>query len=124
LSKALRSEAKIPKGLPLTEYQRDLAQLRYMRQQLAKQPTNKLVRRHARALNIREDSDAWPITLLGITESPADWANRAYRNGKRTEPPKTHNWGKPKPTPKPTPKPQGQNGDQADPADVPFHTLE
>jgi hypothetical protein len=79
LSKALRAEAKIPAGPATTAHQREVAQLRYLRTALATQPTNKIIRRIARLLNIREDSDDWPAAFLTIEESPAAWANRMYR---------------------------------------------
>jgi hypothetical protein len=47
-----------------------------MRKVFATQPTNVIAARLTRRAGIKKTSDYWPLDLIAITQTPADWADQ------------------------------------------------
>jgi hypothetical protein len=76
LRDALRRLGFLPPKPKHTEESRALARLRHMRKVFATQPTNVIAARLARRAGIKKTSDYWPLDLIAITQTPADWADQ------------------------------------------------
>jgi hypothetical protein len=71
----LRRLGFLPPKPKHTEESRALARLNYMRKVFATQPTGVIAARLAGRAGIRKDSDYWPLDLIVITQTPAQWAD-------------------------------------------------
>jgi hypothetical protein len=76
LRDALRRLGFLPPKPKHTEESRALARLRHMRRVFATQPTCVIAARLARRAGIKKTSDYWPLDLIAITQTPADWADQ------------------------------------------------